>query len=346
MRRSFERVAVECAVCGKQFSRGILDLRRHMNATTLQHLFSETMGGDYKFQCPRCGLYFTKEDHLTSHNMFSSCKDPSGNEVVANNTVSFQGVLTNQEFSHEEKLCEEPMITDFKDESILSPHSDTGRTMECMVCGKLFPRGPIDLHRHATAVTLKHLIAKKKMNGFPYGCDRCGLHFTSMEHLKMHENHSTCNPEFVWPENAATMAGLRAIHRSDLHKPVTIAVAASSSSSSSHHYQHPSNTPMRSSISIAVMSPHTTTNSTITAGIATATTTAILTASSTSRIQEDISNSSSSNQHSRKRSPETIIMNENNDGNNREKRAKVIIPEGTMNINQYYKYYTYNNNPS
>ena len=27
---------------------------------------------------------------------------------------------------------------------------DDGKTTECMICGKLFPRGQIDLYRHAT----------------------------------------------------------------------------------------------------------------------------------------------------------------------------------------------------
>eukprot|EP00981_Chlorochromonas_danica_P011777 scaffold4256_cov174-Ochromonas_danica.AAC.6 len=91
--------------------------------------------------------------------------------------------------------------------------NDPSRTMECMICGKLFPRGPIDLQRHATAITLKHLVSNKAASGYPFGCNKCGLHFTTSEHLQMHRTMSTCNPENVWPENAATTSGLRAVKR-------------------------------------------------------------------------------------------------------------------------------------
>lgn len=66
------------------------------------------------------------------------------------------------------------------------------RTMECMVCGKLFPRGPVDLARHTTAVTLKHLYQEKKTAMYNVGCTKCGLFFTSKEHCKMHRKDSTC----------------------------------------------------------------------------------------------------------------------------------------------------------
>lgn len=36
------------------------------------------------------------------------------------------------------------------------------KTVECLVCGKLFPRGELDLARHSVAVTLQHKISKTK----------------------------------------------------------------------------------------------------------------------------------------------------------------------------------------
>ncbi len=81
--------------------------------------------------------------------------------------------------------------------------------MECMICGKLFPRGPVDLARHSTAVTLKHLFQEKKSSFYNCGpCIKCGLHFTTDEHFKMHKNESSCKKKkhksSVAPEEIVT----------------------------------------------------------------------------------------------------------------------------------------------
>ena len=68
------------------------------------------------------------------------------------------------------------------------------RITECLICGKLFPRGPIDLVRHGAAVTLKHVFSDKKSASFPFGCKKCSTYFTSKEHLEMHGSKSRCNP--------------------------------------------------------------------------------------------------------------------------------------------------------
>ena len=44
--------------------------------------------------------------------------------------------------------------------SVLCISSD--KTVECLVCGKLFPRGELDLARHSVAVTLQHKTSKTK----------------------------------------------------------------------------------------------------------------------------------------------------------------------------------------
>lgn len=68
---------------------------------------------------------------------------------------------------------------------------------ECLICGKLFPRGPIDLARHGAAVTLKHIFTEKKSNSFPLGCKKCNTYFSTKEHLEMHTLKSRCNPAVV-----------------------------------------------------------------------------------------------------------------------------------------------------
>ena len=68
---------------------------------------------------------------------------------------------------------------------------------ECLICGKLFPRGPIDLARHGAAVTLKHVFSEKKSSSFPFGCKKCTTYFSTKEHLEMHSLKSRCNPAVV-----------------------------------------------------------------------------------------------------------------------------------------------------
>lgn len=64
-------------------------------------------------------------------------------------------------------------------------------------------------------MTLKHLVSSKRSSAFPFGCSRCGLWLTTAEHLRSHEVNSTCNPNMIWPDNAHSMAGLRAISREE-----------------------------------------------------------------------------------------------------------------------------------
>ena len=64
---------------------------------------------------------------------------------------------------------------------------------ECMVCGKLFPRGVLDLIRHQTAITLKHTTSSEPTDIFQFSCRRCSLYFASKEHVQMHKFQSSCN---------------------------------------------------------------------------------------------------------------------------------------------------------
>jgi hypothetical protein len=225
----------ECAVCGKQFPRGIVDLNRHVNAATLQHLFAENESPSYPFGCTKCGLHFTKDEHLTCHHQFSSC---GLRGIGSNGADAIPAEKGSQDLDDgaQKSTFGSPSATN---EEFLLDVGDSNRTLECMVCGKIFPRGPVDLQRHATAVTLKHLVASKRSSAFPNGCSKCGLWFTTEEHLNSHELHSTCNVDMIWPENAHSTAGLRAVSRAEVERqklipqsPVPVKTASSQSTAS------------------------------------------------------------------------------------------------------------------
>jgi transcription elongation factor Elf1 len=73
---------LECAVCGKQFNRGHLDLARHMNAVTLQHLFAKQQSEQFSFGCKICGIYFTCQEHLDAHNTQTTCGKTKGTKAI------------------------------------------------------------------------------------------------------------------------------------------------------------------------------------------------------------------------------------------------------------------------
>lgn len=70
---------------------------------------------------------------------------------------------------------------------------DPSKSEECMVCGKIFPRGIIDLARHQTAITLQHLSSTEQSATCSIQCERCGIYFSSDEHVKMHQTQSSCS---------------------------------------------------------------------------------------------------------------------------------------------------------
>lgn len=182
-----------CLVCGKTFPKQ-QDLDKHMNTPSGYHYYSQQQTTNLNFFCRICQHYFAKKEHLDQHIDLKVCYD--------------LGIVS----------ADRPDLKHSKvDAGLQNYHrrkdAFDAKTIECMVCGKLFPRGAIDLQRHATAITLKHLISKKKSSMFPYGCSRCGLFFTSLDHVKSHEQFSTCNPNIVWPDNANSTSGLRAILR-------------------------------------------------------------------------------------------------------------------------------------
>lgn len=132
----------ECMVCGKLFPRGPNDMARHTTAVTLMHLVSDNpdeKGFDYG--CKKCKLYFTSQDHLEAHQTFSSC----------NKNRKVLPVPGTQTPKHTTTKAKKP--PQIKKKAIVETehNEDDGeiKTLECMICGKLFPRGPIDLARHS-----------------------------------------------------------------------------------------------------------------------------------------------------------------------------------------------------
>lgn len=181
-----------CFVCGKKFQRGALDLARHTTAVTLLHLASRKPKPGYDHKCSKCDLYFKSEAHLELHlqNVCSTAamEKMSASSSVQSNKSGSGGGGEGQADNRGE------------------PKEEEDKTSECMVCGKLFPRGPIDLARHQTAVTLRHLVHPRHTATFHYGCKKCGLHFTTAEHLSMHVEQSTCNEDMVWPTTVTSGA--------------------------------------------------------------------------------------------------------------------------------------------
>lgn len=94
------------------------------------------------------------------------------------------------------KICLQVINLDTENKS--EEHFDLGikmsdsKTLECMVCGKTFSRGPVDLARHQTAITLKHLVSTTSSAQFSFGCRKCNIYFTSKDHLSLHRSQSSC----------------------------------------------------------------------------------------------------------------------------------------------------------
>lgn len=232
---------MECFVCGKHFPRGHLDLHRHINAITLQHLASKHQSDRFKVPCTKCGLFFTCKEHLEIHRSFSFCARSTVPTQFANSQPKPQVQV---EPDAAPSSTPSRAVSDSLPPStpapppapvpplLLSPaaiHPESTKTMECMICGKLFPRGPIDLQRHATAITLKHATSPSPAPGFSFSCSKCEIYFTTAEHLQMHLVMSTCNPDMVWPPNAGSTSGLRAITRAQAADIIAAAANATSS---------------------------------------------------------------------------------------------------------------------
>lgn len=70
--------------------------------------------------------------------------------------------------------------------STLVREGDEDKSLTCMVCGKFFPRGGVDLERHCSAPTLLHYCATKAMPQFQIQCS-CGLCFANNSQMQLHK---------------------------------------------------------------------------------------------------------------------------------------------------------------
>ena len=65
---------------------------------------------------------------------------------------------------------------------------ESDRSLTCMICGKTFPRGGVDLERHCSAKTLMHYVATKKMPYFTIMCS-CKLCFANEAQMMLHRQN-------------------------------------------------------------------------------------------------------------------------------------------------------------
>ena len=147
---------VSCLVCGKRFPRGVLDLARHTTAVTLKHLIKRQQRGNFTFNCAKCNLYFASKDHLDLH-FLQVCpskarpkptKTANGTPTSATSKAIKHDVVNEDDMNGAEGA--EADEDDKYAQENAQEEKDIDRTMECLICGKLFPRGPIDLARHQT----------------------------------------------------------------------------------------------------------------------------------------------------------------------------------------------------
>ena len=109
--------------------------------------------------------------------------------------------------------------------------NSSSKTLECMVCGKTFSRGPVDLARHQTAVTLKHLVSTTTSAQFSFGCRKCNIYFTSKEHLSLHRAQSSCGQPLSKPVVVTSTSAIIRPKPVKLVDPVVVKPEESSSSS-------------------------------------------------------------------------------------------------------------------
>lgn len=136
---------LECLICGKTFPKGIADLKQHAAASTLLHYVSDSETYRFQHNCEKCGSYFSCIEHLEMHNTHCTCGKADDESVEFDAdcyTAQYRVPDSDEEDGSDNEEEEE------SDENTQDTESED-RTMECFICGKLFPRGPIDLARHA-----------------------------------------------------------------------------------------------------------------------------------------------------------------------------------------------------
>jgi hypothetical protein len=167
-----------CVVCADQFG-SKQELDRHI--LDKKHQFSLKPSRNYPIGCEKCQIFFLDNAQLMSHT--------SRHSVFSTGQFSTQSETATATATPKSKTINITTATP----PIVRPVAVKDNShLECMVCGKVFPKGPGDLLRHTTAVTLKHLVSKKKSTTQSHDCSRCGLYFSSPEHLHLHQNQTSC----------------------------------------------------------------------------------------------------------------------------------------------------------
>ena len=197
----------DCIVCGKIF-RGISDLRRHQLGPSIRHLSSNRGNDEFQFQCHECEWYFNTEDNLILHQSLSPNRFHGMHKLeISPRRYQYQLFIDDNDTpisSPQNPICleinSEPITSDsIKSDQKKFSTDKNDRTVECLVCGKLFDRGMKDLLRHIAARTLQHHYNIKKIDDCIIPCNRCHYYFQSELHLEMHQLYTSCNPNYVKP---------------------------------------------------------------------------------------------------------------------------------------------------
>jgi hypothetical protein len=117
--------------------------------------------------------------------------------------------------------------------SASTPSKSEKQPSECMVCGKLFPRGVLDLQRHQNAITLQHTVCTKSSAGHSKKCERCNLYFSSDEHIQMHNDQTSCKKRKSNNENSEKQVSITPTVNSDKVKKIPPSSTSSSAQSKS-----------------------------------------------------------------------------------------------------------------
>lgn len=174
----------ECLICGEQFPKGSLDLLKHSTDITLRHQISKKQTSTFRYNCSyNCGIYFLKKRHLNLH-----CQNVCGSKVKAKRislqyiTSTYDSFITKKRKKDnadsnetivlpvvkQRKLSKnnkkKDVVNDDHNNGNLGDDGDVSEkvgpiklesinpenSLECMVCGKLFPRNTTDLQRDMT----------------------------------------------------------------------------------------------------------------------------------------------------------------------------------------------------
>lgn len=98
------------------FVAGALDLLRHTTAVTLKHVFTHKKSKEFKFQCDKCELLFTSEDHLISHGLQTSCNALVAKEIGRPEYFGTNAELEAKYLAEKMALAEEEEVEEGEDD--------------------------------------------------------------------------------------------------------------------------------------------------------------------------------------------------------------------------------------